>query len=138
MTSLTEHFSFLRDDNLPPSTGRVQSDCLSEALLDVRTPHALLVLVFGIAISGGPTGGRQTVNVYPFSKNVFSKSRMVQIAQRSAFKKIFFKALTKNTRQILQSRRKTSSIALFWHCYFFANRYTTNLRIAVSLKILNV
>lgn len=45
LLSLTIHLSFIRQDNLPPSTGRVDGQGLLEALLDVRAPDPLGVPV---------------------------------------------------------------------------------------------
>lgn len=45
---LTIHLSLVRQDDLAPATGRIYSQCLLKALLDVGAPHALCVSIYGL------------------------------------------------------------------------------------------
>lgn len=45
LPSLTVHLALIREDDFPPAAGRVDRQRLLEALLDVRTPHTLGIIV---------------------------------------------------------------------------------------------
>lgn len=45
---LTIHLSFIRQDNLPPSARRIDGQGLLEALLNLRAPHSLSIIVCGL------------------------------------------------------------------------------------------
>lgn len=45
---LTVHLAFIREDDLTTATGWVDGERFLEALLDVRAPHTLSVVVYGL------------------------------------------------------------------------------------------
>ncbi len=45
---LTIHLSFIGEDDLPASTRRIDGQGLLEALFNVRTPHPLSIIVYGL------------------------------------------------------------------------------------------
>lgn len=47
-TVLTIHLSLIRQDNLPPSARRIDGQGLLEALLNLRAPHSLSIIVCGL------------------------------------------------------------------------------------------
>lgn len=46
--ALTIHLALIREDNFAASTGWVDGQCLLEALLYVRTPHPLSIIINGL------------------------------------------------------------------------------------------